>query len=95
VVEQANARPESDHPAAEGHLVIQPHLTGAQHRMLGRLVRGERLPARRFLPTMATVAALARKGLIGAHGSASDLFATTRGRDVYAIHGKQPATATG
>ncbi len=68
----------------------QPHLTDAQYRMLGRAVRGEQLPTRRFMPTTGTNASLVRKGLVKAHHS---IVATTRGREVYALHGKQPDTA--
>jgi hypothetical protein len=62
-------------------------LTRAQYRMLGRTVRGERLPVRRYRRTLLTVAALERQ----AFWMVIDgfWFPTDVGRKAHAEHGKR------
>lgn len=70
-------------------------LTVAQYRLLGRMIRGERLPTRRYRYEHATIHALNRKHYIGVDVTgAEDVWAPTgHGRKVHAAAGS-PAKFT-
>lgn len=60
-------------------------LSLAQYRLLGRAIRGDRLPMSRYRPEHATVAALYKKSCLFPHPNGWE--ATEHGRKIFACRG--------